>query len=177
MISLKVGVLMKIAFLDRDGTIINDYPDEEWHYIKEPVFIEDSIATLKKLTDLKYHIIIITNQYIINSGIITISQYNAFTDLFKSILQKNGINILDIFYCPHTLDENCNCFKPKPGLIEQAISKYPNIDMKNSFLVGDSLCDIELGNKVGIRTFGIKVRTNKFIYTEINSLSDIIGLL
>lgn len=164
---------MKVAFLDRDGTIIHDYEDEYWKFIIEPEFISGAIEALKIIDNLGYKIIILTNQYIINSGIITFSQYEAFTYTFIEKLKQNDINILDIFFCPHSKLENCNCQKPKTGLYNQAIQKYPSIEKSESFLVGDSLCDIELGNRIGIKTFGIKVKTNKFNYVEVKSLEDV----
>ena len=168
---------MKVAFVDRDGTINKDYKDETWGYIKEPEFISDSLETLKEIRNRSYQIIIITNQYIINDGIITLDQYNEFTNRLIKGLREYGIEILDIFYCPHSLNENCNCCKPKVGLIDLALKKYPQIDLKKSFLVGDSLCDIELGNKVGIKTFGINVKSELFNYTELNFFLDIISCL
>ncbi len=81
--------------------------------------------------------------------------------------------IKDIFFCPHTKEENCKCFKPKTGLYEQALLKYPAIDLEESLLVGDSLCDIELGNRVGIRTYGINIKSDLFDYIKIESLADL----
>lgn len=85
---------MKIAFLDRDGTIIKDYPDEKWAMIKHSQFLDGSIAGMKKLIENGYYIIIITNQYLINDDIITLDQYH------------------------------CNCKKPKLGMINQALAEY-----------------------------------------------------
>lgn len=56
---------LKIAFLDRDGTLIKDYPDEKWREIKEPEFLEGSMEGLKRLKEMGYDFIIITNQYLI----------------------------------------------------------------------------------------------------------------
>lgn len=120
-----------------------------------------------------YVVIIVTNQYLINDGIITNLQYLEFTKKLIQILKDNDIDILDIFYCPHSKDENCNCYKPNTGLIDMAIRKYPDIELDNSFIVGDSTCDVELGNKLGIKSFGINVDTEKFKYIKIKSLLDL----
>ena len=66
---------MKVAFFDRDGTIIEDYPDHKWTHIKDPVFISNSIEILKFVNQRGYEIIIITNQYLINEGFISFEQY------------------------------------------------------------------------------------------------------
>ncbi len=68
--------------MDRDGTIIKDYPDEKWREIKEPEFLEGSIEGLKRLKEMGYYFIIITNQYLINDGIISLNDYQQFTGKF-----------------------------------------------------------------------------------------------
>lgn len=146
---------MKAAFLDRDGTIISDYPDEEWKEICTPNFLEGSIEGIRKLVDLKYEIIIITNQYLINDGIISVNDYEIFTQKILNKLSKENINILDIFYCPHSKKENCNCCKPQPGMIEKALLKYPQIDIYKSIVIGDSICDSKLANHFNMKFYGI----------------------
>lgn len=162
---------MRVAFLDRDGTIIEDYEDELWRNITEPIFIDGSIDALKEIKQKGYEIIVITNQYLINENIITIGQYHNITNKLIKRVMNNGIKILDIFYCPHSRKENCGCMKPKDGLIKMALEKYPQIDLENSFIVGDSLCDIELGQKLGIKTFGIGLEEKAL---KINSLRDVV---
>lgn len=168
---------MKVAFVDRDGTINKDYQDEEWGHVIEPEFLDGSIEALKIIREKGYQIIIITNQYLINDGIITLSQYREFTDKIIHVVNNYGVDILDIFHCPHSKKENCNCFKPKTGLIDMAFKKYRDIELDKSFIVGDSLCDIELGHKLGIRTFGINLNSKLFDYTSERSLLDIVKYL
>lgn len=93
---------IKVVFLDRDGTIIEDYPDEKWGEVKTPVFLNGAIHTLKRLRESNYEIIILTNQYIINQGIISLEQYYEFTRRLVNILLDNDIVLKDIFFCPHT---------------------------------------------------------------------------
>ncbi|MBU5438711.1 HAD-IIIA family hydrolase [Tissierella sp. MSJ-40] len=167
---------MKIAFLDRDGTIIEDYEDELWRNVVDPVFIDESIDTLKIIKEKGYEIIIITNQYLIDEKIITLSQYKNFTQKFINKLKDNGVEILNIFYCPHSREKDCSCMKPKDGLIKSALEKYPTIDLQNSFIAGDSLCDIELGRNLGIKTFGIGLESSEGVLS-INSLKNIVKYL
>ena len=89
---------LKIAFLDRDGTIIKDYPDEKWREIKEPEFLKGSIEGLKRLKEMGYDFIIITNQYLINDGIISLNDYQQFTGKFLKKLKEENIDILKIFF-------------------------------------------------------------------------------
>jgi D-glycero-D-manno-heptose 1,7-bisphosphate phosphatase len=168
---------MKIAFLDRDDTIIEDYPDEEWKFINEPVFLDGSISALQKIIQKGYEIIIITNQYIIGEGIISLDQYEKFTEKLNELFKQNKIKILDIFYCPHAGIDNCECCKPRDGMIKMALRKYPDIELDKSFLAGDSDYDIALGNNMKLKTFGIKIDNNNFDYIRVNNLSEIIKFI
>lgn len=168
---------MKVAFVDRDGTINKDYPDDDWMYVNEPEFLDGSLDALKDIIQKGYKIIIITNQYLINDGIITLSQYRSFTEKLIQQLNNNGIDVLDIFYCPHSKKENCNCYKPKIGLVEMAINKYPDIELSKSFIIGDSLSDVELGNTLRIKTFGINIKSEMFNYISVKSLLEAVKYL
>lgn len=102
---------------------------------------------------MQYEIIIITNQEIINKGIISLSEYYNFTNKLLEILKKEGVNVLDILYCPHKKEEKCNCKKPKPGMILQACKKY-NINLEKSFVVGDTSDDEGIAEYFDMKFFG-----------------------
>lgn len=145
---------LKIAFLDRDGTLIKDYPDEKWREIKEPEFLEGSIEGLKRLKEMGYDFIIITNQYLINDGIISLNDYQQFTGKFLKKLKEENIDILKIYFCPHNEKDHCHCKKPKPGMIEQAKKDFL-IDMNNSIYIGDSHVDYLLAKHFNLTFYGI----------------------
>lgn len=65
--------------------------------------------------------------------------------------------VLDVFHCPHRRNEGCDCIKPHTGMIRQAIMKYPNINTEQSFMIGDSIVDVELAINMKIKGFGIGV--------------------
>ena len=112
---------MKVAFLDRDGTINRDYPDHIWSQIQSPEILPGAIQGMKYLKEKGYKIIIITNQYTIGEGFISLKQYHDFNEQLLILLEENDISILDVFYCPHSRKEQCDCCKPKNGLIKQAL--------------------------------------------------------
>ena len=157
-VKMKLSYL-KIAFLDRDGTIIKDYPDEKWREIKEPEFLEGSIEGLKRLKEMGYDFIIITNQYLINDGIISLNDYQQFTGKFLKKLKEENIDILKIYFCPHNEKDHCHCKKPKPGMIEQAKKDFL-IDMNNSIYIGDSHVDYLLAKHFNLLFYGINYNGN-----------------
>ena len=169
--------LMDVAFLDRDGTIIVDYPDIQWTRVHEPTFLEGATSALQNIRAKGFEIIIVTNQYLMNEGFITHKQYKTLARKFLSQLATAGVDILDVFYCPHARPEGCACMKPRTGMIEAACQKYPTINLGNSFLVGDSETDIQLANTMGIRAFGIGLDTEGLQCTSVTSLQEVINHL
>ncbi|PYZ96622.1 D,D-heptose 1,7-bisphosphate phosphatase [Alteribacter lacisalsi] len=168
---------MKAAFFDRDGTIIEDYPDHEWTHITQPVFKDGAIHVLKEVTRKGYAIIIITNQYIIEEGYITLDQYNDINSQMVEELGRHGINIHDIYYCPHARTGNCACIKPRTGMIEKALSIHPGINLNESFMIGDSAADVELAINLGIKGFGIGIGSAYRNVHEINTIKELTTFL
>ena len=74
----------------------------------------------------------------------------------------------EIYFCPHTPEENCACRKPKIGLFEKALNSYSEIDLANSWMIGDSDSDILAGKKFGIRT--IKIQSNSSLDESVNQI-------
>ncbi|MBQ4090141.1 MAG: HAD-IIIA family hydrolase [Clostridia bacterium] len=159
---------MKIAFLDRDGTINRDYPDAQWSTISEPEILDGVLEGMKHILRCGYKIIIVTNQYTIGEGYISIGQYYTFHKKLLDILENNGISVLDTFYCPHDRSADCDCCKPKTGLIHQAFAKYPDIDIGSSFMCGDSTSDMLCALNVGLKFYGINIGDH-----AIKSLADL----
>ena len=138
----------KAIFLDRDGVI-----NKELNYlfkIEDFEFIHGVFETCKYIISLDYQIIIITNQSGISRGYFAEKDYRILTNWMKSQFKKNGIRILDVIHCPHLPEENCQCRKPKPGMLLEAKNKY-NINMQDSWMIGDSERDINAANLAGIK--------------------------
>lgn len=150
---------MKVIFLDRDGVINID--DGYVHKKEDWIFTHKCLKALKSFIDKGFKLIIITNQAGIAKGFYSIEDYNALTKWYLNILKKNGISVLSVIYCPHhpqgivaQYKKDCNCRKPKPGLIKDAVSKF-NIDIQKSILVGDKISDIIAGARSEIKNLVI----------------------
>jgi len=142
-----MGLLKKVVFLDRDGTINVDSAD----YIKsrsEFAFIPGSIEAIRDLTVNGFTAIVITNQSALARRFVSPEELDAMHAMMCREIAAAGGKITDTFFCPHLPDEGCECRKPAPGLIEQARQKY-NIDLADSIMVGDSAKDIACGRNAG----------------------------
>ena len=142
-----MDLLKKVVFLDRDGTINIDSPD----YIKnweEFEFLPRSLNAIKELTLNGYATIVITNQSAIPRKLISLQELEHIHTMMRQMVQSNGGNIKDIFFCPHMPADDCDCRKPQPGLIYQAQRKY-HIDLSAAIMVGDSDRDIVCARNAG----------------------------
>ncbi|MCQ2070360.1 MAG: HAD family hydrolase, partial [archaeon] len=138
----------KYIMVDRDDTLCADGP-----YCSDPKNMHsfpDVPASIKRLNDAGYEVIMITNQSGIGRGYFTLEQLNAVNAELLRQIEAEGGKIKDIFYCPHTPDEKCGCRKPEIGLGLQAIAKY-GFDPKESWMIGDKDKDVQFGERLGAR--------------------------
>lgn len=153
--------MKKCIFLDRDGTI--NVEKNYLYKIEDFEFEKEVKEGLKKLQDLGYILIVVTNQSGIARGFYTEKDLEKLNLYIKSELKKENIDILEFYYCPHHSEKGvgkyraeCNCRKPKSGMLEKAISDY-NIDRDSSFIIGDNISDLLAGKNAGVT--GILVKT------------------
>jgi D-glycero-D-manno-heptose 1,7-bisphosphate phosphatase len=156
----------KAFFLDRDGIInerlIGDYVKS----IDEFVFIEDFFNLFKKIKDHDFLAILISNQQGVGKGLMTAADLEDIHNYMQNELsEKTGYRLDDIFTCSSLASENDYRRKPNPGMILEAIEKY-DIDPSQSFMVGDSLSDIEAGKRAGVNT--IYIGENKITNADFN---------
>lgn len=137
----------KAIFLDRDGIVNVDHGHV---YKKEDFEFMDGIFQLCRYFQSKnYLIFIITNQAGIAKGYYKEEDFRFLTDWMINEFYQKGIEVEDVFYCPHHPDEECLCRKPSPKMLFDIQDKY-KISLKKSILVGDKLSDIEAGERAGI---------------------------
>ena len=142
-------------FLDRDGVINHEIGYiKKWTDIK---FYNKTLEALKTIQKAGFLIIVITNQSIIARKIIKRKKLLILNEKFIHFFKKRGVIIKKIYFCPHhpKFTGICKCRKPKNGLILKAKKQF-NIDLKNSWLVGDKTSDIKTGKVSGINTILVK---------------------
>ena len=150
----------RAIFLDRDGTMnvskgfISNADDLE--------LIPGTIEAIKAINKSGALAIVITNQPVIARGECSFEELHNIHNKLKTLLGEKGAFVDDIFYCPHHPDKgfegeipelkfDCECRKPKTGMIDEAVDKY-NIDLSKSYMVGDSTMDLELARNAGVKS-------------------------
>lgn len=150
----------RAIFLDRDGTMnvskgfISNAEDLE--------LIPGTIEAIKAINKSGALAIVITNQPVIARGECSFEELHNIHNKLKTLLGEKGAFVDDIFYCPHHPDKgfegevpelkfDCECRKPKTGMIDEAVKKY-NIDLSKSYMVGDSTMDLELARNAGVKS-------------------------
>ncbi|MDD3453397.1 MAG: HAD family hydrolase [Bacilli bacterium] len=133
----------KVIFLDRDGTI--NFDSGYLHEIEKFKFLPGVIDGLKSLQNMGFKLIIVTNQSGIERGFFNEFDYKILTDYMLNELEKEGIKIEKVYYCPHFFS-NCNCRKPKLELFYKAKDEY-DIDFSKSYAIGDKKRDLSICEK------------------------------
>jgi len=154
---------MKYIVLDRDG-VINEDSDA---YIKSPkefIPIPGSLEAMARLNKAGYKIIISTNQSGIARGYFSEATLAEMHEKLNTLLAKQGGELEEIVYCPHGPDDECDCRKPKPGMLNRIISKYAIVPA-DLFVIGDSLRDLQSALTVGAKP--VLVETGKGLQTKL----------
>jgi D-glycero-D-manno-heptose 1,7-bisphosphate phosphatase len=149
----------KAIFLDRDGTITNS--GDHIYKIEDLVFLPRVIEGLKKLQETGYKFIIVTNQAGIAKGLFSENEYFAFRNELYKRLDEQGILIDAEYFCPHHINGvigkykfDCNCRKPKTGMLEQAAKDF-DLNLAECWMIGDNPSDLLAGKKAGCRTIHV----------------------
>lgn len=138
---------MKLIILDRDG-VINQDSDA---FIKSPaewIPIPGSLEAIARLNQAGYKVVVCTNQSGVARGFFDIVTLNAIHQKMHQAAQAVGAHIAAIFFCPHAAEDNCDCRKPKPGMLHDVAKRF-GVPLKGLPTVGDSLRDLQAGFVAG----------------------------
>lgn len=138
----------KAILLDRDGTLIED---KNYAYKLEDFELLPGVIDGLKLLQNKFLFFIVTNQSGIARGYFAVEDFYKFNNHLIKILREQNIKIVKTYFCPHLKEDNCDCRKPKTKFIDLIIDEF-NIDLNESFVVGDHPSDIEFGINGGCKT-------------------------
>ena len=145
--------MKRAIFLDRDGTLIEDRG-----HLRSPsevVFFLDTARALQ-LLQRDFKLFIVTNQRGIADGLLTVEDVDRVNGYVVTQLAEAGVQITDVYTCPHRRSDGCTCIKPNPYFLEKAAADW-GVVLHNSFTIGDHPHDVELASNVGAQ--GVYVMT------------------
>jgi D-glycero-D-manno-heptose 1,7-bisphosphate phosphatase len=144
--------LNKAAFLDRDGVINAKPPEGEYiTSYRQLRLLPGVLDAAAKLNRAGYQLFIVTNQRGIAIQKLRMHDLIEIHDHIERELARPGIRISQIYYCPHDISEMCACRKPRPGMLQRAAREH-GLDLQASWMIGDSLSDVQAGQSAGCRT-------------------------
>ena len=140
----------KILFLDRDGTLITEPPDFQIDRLDKFALEPEVVPALRRLRDAGYTFVMVTNQDGLGTPSFRESEFRPLQDLLLRILQSQGITFEAVRVCPHTKADNCDCRKPKLGMVLDYL-RDATWSREHSFVIGDRETDVQLAAALGIR--------------------------
>ncbi|MEX0602387.1 MAG: bifunctional histidinol-phosphatase/imidazoleglycerol-phosphate dehydratase HisB [Bacteroidota bacterium] len=142
---------MKVIFLDRDGTIIVEPPDEQVDSLEKLEFLPGALSGLRLLAEAGFSLVMVTNQDNLGTHAYPRQAFDLVQQKLLRLLEGEGVRFDAVFICPHGAQEGCACRKPKTGLVTEYLERHA-IDREHSFVIGDRETDVVFGRQIGVRT-------------------------
>ena len=153
---LALVIIVRYVFLDRDGVLNRKMPEgvyvSDWAQF---TWLPGAVEAVARMKRAGLTVIVVSNQRGIALGRVTAMQLERLHDKMQDSLARNDAKLDAIYYCPHDHGE-CRCRKPDTGLFEQAFQSFPQANAGNSVVIGDSLSDIQAGQRLGMKTIFIQ---------------------
>jgi imidazoleglycerol-phosphate dehydratase/histidinol-phosphatase len=147
--------LTKVLFVDRDGTLIEEPPDEQVDAIAKIRFMPDVFAAMRQAKKLGYKLAMVTNQDGLGSASFPQENFDVPHQFMMDAFSSQGIEFDAVFVCPHRKSDGCDCRKPRIKLVENYVREQ-QVDLAASVMIGDRDTDLEFAANLGVR--GIRVR-------------------
>lgn len=162
-----------LIILDRDGVINYDSID----YIKTPdewIPIPGSLEAIADLSRAGHGIVVASNQSGVGRGYYTLVTLEKVHQKMRQAIESSGGRLLGIYFCPHKPEDNCDCRKPKPGLLLAIKKDYPSaFQFNKAVLVGDSLRDIQAAHSAGCKAVLVKTGNGEYTVTRGEGLENV----
>ncbi len=144
----------RIAFLDRDGTLIEEPPDYQIDSLAKLKLAQGVVPALRRLLEAGFELVIVSNQDGLGSETFPMEDYRIPHEFLLQVLASQGIEFSEVFVCPHRSGDGCNCRKPRTGLVNEFMRKRP-VDRAASVMIGDRDTDLEFAENLGVRGFRV----------------------
>jgi imidazoleglycerol-phosphate dehydratase / histidinol-phosphatase len=152
---MAMSAAVATLFIDRDGTLVEEPPDEQLDSLEKIRFLPGVFAALNELKRRGYRFVMVTNQDGLGTASLPQPAFEQPHEFILEAFRSQGIEFDRIFVCPHFKADNCSCRKPKTGLVEPFV-RAGTVDLSSSAVIGDRDTDLEFAANLGVR--GIRVR-------------------
>lgn len=146
--------MLKVLFIDRDGTLIEEPDDNQVDALEKIRLVPGVINALQKLRDIGYRFVMVSNQDGLGTSSFPQDRFETCQQHMLALFESQGISFDEIFICPHRAEDNCECRKPKPGLLIRYLANNP-LETSCCAVIGDRSTDIELAGALGMQGFRI----------------------
>jgi imidazoleglycerol-phosphate dehydratase/histidinol-phosphatase len=145
----------KVLFIDRDGTLIEEPPDNQVDALEKIRLVQDVVPSLIRLRDAGFRFVMVTNQDGLGTDSFPRESFELCQNHVLSIFESQRIEFDPIFVCPHRGEDGCACRKPRTGLLTRFLAET-TLDLGRSAVIGDRDTDLELASNIGVR--GLRLR-------------------
>jgi imidazoleglycerol-phosphate dehydratase/histidinol-phosphatase len=147
----------RVLFVDRDGTMIEEPPDEQVDSLEKIRFVPGVFAALQRLAAAGFRLVMVTNQDGLGTTSFPRERFELVQDFVINVFASQGLHFDAVCICPHLPTDDCGCRKPKLGLVQDYL-KSANVDFASSAAIGDRLTDMEFARNLGVR--GLRLQLN-----------------
>jgi imidazoleglycerol-phosphate dehydratase / histidinol-phosphatase len=141
-------------FIDRDGTLVEEPPDEQVDSLEKVRFLPGVFAALNELRRRGYRFVMVTNQDGLGTASLPQADFEKPQEFILEAFRSQGIEFHAVFVCPHFKADNCSCRKPRTGLVEQFM-REAGVDLASSAVIGDRDTDLQFAANLGVRGFRV----------------------
>ncbi|MBT8103601.1 MAG: bifunctional histidinol-phosphatase/imidazoleglycerol-phosphate dehydratase HisB [Gammaproteobacteria bacterium] len=147
---------VKVLFLDRDGTLIEEPEDNQVDAVEKIQLVDSVIPALLELAKHGFRFVMVSNQDGLGTDAFPQDQFDVCHDHTMNLFKSQGIVFDEVFICPHLPAENCECRKPRTGLLTRFLAAT-DIDLEASAVIGDRATDMQLAERIGVRGLLVNV--------------------
>jgi imidazoleglycerol-phosphate dehydratase/histidinol-phosphatase len=144
--------MINYLFIDRDGTLIVEPPDQQIDSLEKFALLPDVIPALSALTRAGFRLVMVTNQDGLGTPVNPREKFDMIQTLLLKILESQGIRFENVLICPHRANEGCRCRKPGTQLVRDYLAGN-DMDRERSFVIGDRATDVELAENMGLKGY------------------------
>jgi len=145
---------LKVLFIDRDGTLIEEPDDNQVDALHKIRLVAGVIPALLELAEAGYRFVMVSNQDGLGTDAFPEHSFRICQDYVMGLFESQGVTFDEVFVCPHFEEDSCDCRKPRTGLLTRYLAAN-DINIGKSAVIGDRDTDIELGERIGLRSFKV----------------------